>query len=460
MSHADQEPPREPTVSGTARARPRASAPALGAAGAQNRARVDFGALKQWAGTGKVKRRPTASHHRRYRLGQWQSQSASSWNPPNTPHSSSPGASGGNRSLASVDISHKPSESRRSSIISLQSAGAGGGYASENEGDSEDECKGPLAQMLLKENDEIWNNSAFRFTFYSPVTGTVRSTDVQTLRTDHADGLDALIRLATGDYSADNSSSGGGGGSSSGGDAASSRGSDSAVPAVPTIAQPPQLSVTSADSVPDVAKADATAGSPDNEYLHPNYARRQPPRTSKGHNTKHRSSAAPSATSPDNARHAVPADDTDGQAKSQQPQMFWLDIMNPTDSEIMALSRIFDLHPLTTEELLLMRDEGLSQDSYKSFRHYDVICYRTSAASTPATIAATATEAATAGGNNAGVSSVTKRRSLVRDIAKRVHSSWGADEDPDRGNNDDLFVNSPRSMSDKPQLGERFRQPI
>ncbi|KAJ2644744.1 CorA metal ion transporter [Coemansia sp. RSA 1694] len=206
MSHADQEPPREPTVSGTARARPRASAPALGAAGAQNRARVDFGALKQWAGTGKVKRRPTASHHRRYRLGQWQSQSASSWNPPNTPHSSSPGASGGNRSLASVDISHKPSESRRSSIISLQSAGAGSGYASENEGDSEDECKGPLAQMLLKENDEIWNNSAFRFTFYSPVTGTVRSTDVQTLRTDHADGLDALIRLATGDHSADNSS--------------------------------------------------------------------------------------------------------------------------------------------------------------------------------------------------------------------------------------------------------------
>ncbi|KAJ2438142.1 hypothetical protein GGF42_008394, partial [Coemansia sp. RSA 2424] len=139
MSHADQAPPREPTVSGTARARPRASAPALGAAGAQNRARVDFGALKQWAGTGKVKRRPAASHHRRYRLGQWQSQSASSWNPPNTPRSSSPGASGGNRSLASVDISHKPSESRRSSIISLQSAGAGGGYASENEGDSEDE---------------------------------------------------------------------------------------------------------------------------------------------------------------------------------------------------------------------------------------------------------------------------------------------------------------------------------
>ncbi|KAJ2439285.1 CorA metal ion transporter, partial [Coemansia sp. RSA 2424] len=315
-----------------------------------------------------------------------------------------------------------------------------------------DECKGPLAQMLLKENDEIWNNSAFRFTFYSPVTGTVRSTDVQNLRTDHADGLDALIRLATGDHSANNNSSGG--------DAASSRGSDSAVPALPTIAQPPQLSVTSADSVPNVAKADATAGSPDNEYLHPNYARRQPPRASKGHNTKHRSSAAPSATSPGNARHAVPADDTDGQANSQQPQMFWLDIMNPTDSEIMALSRIFDLHPLSTEELLLMRDEGLSQDSYKTFRHYDVICYRTSAASTPATIAAIATEAAMAGGNNAGVSSVTKRRSLVRDIAKRVHSSWGADEDPDRGNNDDLFANSPRSMSDKPQFGERFRQPI
>ncbi|KAJ2862743.1 CorA metal ion transporter [Coemansia aciculifera] len=457
-TEASRESTREPAVPSTARARPRASAPALGAGGSQNKARVDFGALKQWAGTGKVKRRPTANHHRRYRLGQWQSRSTCSWNPPNTPHNArgtSLGASNGHRSLVSVDISHKPSESRRSSIISLQSGG--GGNASENESDSDDEGKGPLTQMLLKENDEIWNNSAFRFTFYSPVTGTVRSTDVQTLRTDHADGLDALIRLATEDFSTDNSSS-------SDNSSSDNTNGASGGPAVPVIAQPPQLSVTSADSVPDIVVAEASAAStPDNEYLHPNYVRRQQPRAGKGQAAKHRSSAAAPGTSSAGAEA--------GKADSQQSQIFWLDIMDPTDSEILALSRVFDLHPLTTEELMLMRDEGLLQDTYKSFRHYDVICYRTSAVSATTTqttqpttaggagAAATTTEAATtaADDNNVSGSTMTKRRSFVRDIVHRVHSPWGADEGPDH-DHDDLFASDQLSISEKSQLGERRGQ--
>ncbi|ORX73296.1 hypothetical protein DL89DRAFT_220630 [Linderina pennispora] len=60
--------------------------------------------------------------------------------------------------------------------------------------------------------------------------------------------------------------------------------------------------------------------------------------------------------------------------------LFWLDIVDPVDSEIIAVSRIFDLHPLTTEELLLMKDDALVQDSFKSFKHYDIICYHTSIA--------------------------------------------------------------------------------
>ncbi|KAJ2017632.1 CorA metal ion transporter [Coemansia sp. S680] len=448
---ASRESTREPIGPSTARARPRASAPVPG--GSQNKARVDFGALKQWAGTGKVKRRPTANHHRRYRLGQWQSRSTCSWNPPNTPHNTrgtSLGASNGLRSLVSVDISHKPSESRRSSIISLQS-----GNVSENESDSDGEGKGPLTQMLLKENDEIWNNSDFRFTFYSPVTGTVRSTDVQTLRTDHADGLDALIRLATEDCSTDNSSS-----DNSSSDNANSV---SGGPAGPVIAQPPQLSVTSADSVPDIVVAEATSAStPDNEYLHPNYVRRQQPRASKGQAAKHRSSTAAPGTGTAGADA--------GKSDSHQSQIFWLDIMDPTDSEILALSRVFDLHPLTTEELMLMRDEGLLQDTYKSFRHYDVICYRTSAVSAasaqttqPSTAGAVTTTVAattTAGDNNASDSTMTKRRSFVRDIVHRVHSPWGADEGQDH-DNDDLFASNQHSISEKSrQHGERRSQPL
>ncbi|KAJ2823035.1 CorA metal ion transporter, partial [Coemansia furcata] len=431
-------------------AAPSPCAPGHSANGAQNKARVDFSALKQWAGTGKVKRRPTGNHHRRYRLGQWQSRSTCSWNPPTTPHNSGSVSGAGSRSLMSVDISHKPSESRRSSIISIQS----GGNVSENESDSDDEGKGPLAQMLLKENDEIWNNSAFRFTFYSPRTGTVRSTDVQTLRTDHADGLDALIRLATGDRSTGNSDS-----SSNDNVSNDNVSSASGELAVPTIAQPPQLSVTSAESVPDIVLAEATSAStPDNEYLHPNYVRRQP-QANKGLAARHQASAATSAGA---------ADAEADKANAEQSQIFWLDIMDPTDIDIMALTSIFDLHPLTTEELLLMRDEGLLQDTYKSFRHYDVLCYRTSAvtATSPRTTPPTAaggvgvatgtTEVATAGDNNDSGSTVTKRRSFVHEIAHRVQTPWGDDETPDNGN-DDLFASNKSSVAEKSRLGERAR---
>ncbi|KAJ2009773.1 CorA metal ion transporter [Coemansia thaxteri] len=367
------------------------------------KARVDFEALKQWAGTGKVKRRATTSPHRRYRLGRWQTKSTSSWNPPSgQPAAGSRLQVGGGemgRSAVSVDISHKPSESPRSSVIGL-AAGSG----CESEGESGDERNGPLAQMLLRENDEIWNNPAFRFTFYSPATGTVRSTDVQTLRTDEAEGLDALIRQAMGSAPEHDSSS------------SSSSNSTSSGQRVPVAVQAPQLSVTSADSVPDIV---AAARAPDNEFLHPNYARGQTTRGGSRGKAERRRAA-----------------DSGGQGlDTQQARLFWLDITDPTDSEVMALSRIFDLHSLTTEELLLMRDEGLSQDTYKSFRHYDVICYRTSAAPV---VGAT----------------VAKRRSSVRDIAPRAHTPWGAAEETpaDAG---DLTPASLAGTSEKAQWNSR-----
>ncbi|KAJ2158202.1 CorA metal ion transporter [Coemansia sp. RSA 552] len=331
-------------------------------------AKIDYSALRQWSATGVVKRtRPATRKHRRYRLGRWHSRSASSWNPPNDAVPAEElGVHTGNqsrRSLVSIDICRKPSESQRSSIGSIHSPPVTGNSASfisdddfENDYGFADAEGGPLAQMLLRENDEIWNHSAYRFTFYSPVTGTVRSNDVRTLTTDSADGLDALMRQAL------HSDRGGRGKASAERTGGRRAGEAPAVGAA--VGQPPQLSVTSVDSLPRVS--DHRAGgslAPDQGLLHPNYAR--------GEGRKSSPRSPPTSPPPEAQRTDLPGDD-------DRPKLFWLDVMNPTEDEITALAQVFDLHPLTAEELLLAKDQGLTQDSFKSFRHYDVICYRTS----------------------------------------------------------------------------------
>ncbi|KAJ1664322.1 CorA metal ion transporter [Coemansia sp. RSA 1813] len=480
-------------------------------AGSLPRTGVDLDALKQWSGTGKLKRSHTPSHHRKYRLGRWQSRSASSWNPPgSTPISPLEGsgsareASRSRRSLVSIDISHKPSESRRTSIASIHrpSRSRRTSIASihstpplhlhdiddlfdyEEDSDSDGDLNGPLAQLLLKENDEIWNNQAFRFTFYSPRTGTVRATDVQTLRTDEASGLDALIRQAlddaddskrssshadndaeeapglaarvVGDGMSDRSSDMGGLG------AASSR-SGGHVP-VP-YAIPPQLSITSADSITEATSPGdqvAPSRAPGNDFLHPNYTRTQfGHRKGRADTSSSQHSLDDDAGGPSSPFPKLPdlSDENDSSTSSRSPgagggpescpKVFWLDIMNPADGEITALSRIFNFHPLTTEELLLMRENGLSQDNYKSFRHYDVICYRTSmgtqqpperpAGASTANVAMDTDPVSRDSGeimydqgdaygshvrNRHAQKGPAKRKSFVRDIAHRVQPSW------------------------------------
>ncbi|KAJ1933693.1 CorA metal ion transporter, partial [Linderina macrospora] len=183
--------------------------------------------------------------------------------------------------------------------------------SSEDSGDESDDDHGPLAQVLLRENDEIWNNRDYRFTFYSPRTGTVRAADVQSLQTDNENGLDDLIQRATGQV----------------------RRRDEKT-AMPTV---------------------TVSG---NGLLHPNDA------LGRGRSP---SAGSYEASVGEGAEDDVCAD------------LFWLDIVDPVDSEIMAVSRIFDLHPLTAEELLLMKEDTPVQDSFKSFKHYDIICYHTSA---------------------------------------------------------------------------------
>ncbi|KAJ2799367.1 hypothetical protein H4R21_003571, partial [Coemansia helicoidea] len=246
----------------------------MGPGAAPSKASIDFRALAQWTETGTVcpRARPGAAQRRRYRLGRWQSRSTSSWNPP---VSSTPATEGladiGSQSLVSIDISRKPSESRRSSVsnphlspppppsLLLPQTASPRSIVSDYEADHED---GPLAQMLLQENDEIWNNPDYRFTFYSPATGTVRANDVHTLCTDRADGLDALMRqaLGTGAHArtaakevppiiVSNDDDDG-----------------SQPPTTGTRGTMPQLSVTSADSVLEL-DADAAAQPPDNVFL-------------------------------------------------------------------------------------------------------------------------------------------------------------------------------------------------
>ncbi|KAJ2633820.1 CorA metal ion transporter [Coemansia sp. RSA 1290] len=344
---------------------------------AKRGARIDMGALRQWAGTGEVKTvNGGGQRRRRYRLGRWHTRSMSSWNPPNTSLGASVSqmASQSRRSLVSIDICHKPSESRRASMSSAQGGSpVNQSFVSDDDMGLDQEA-GPLAQLLLRENDEIWNNPNYRFTFYSPATGTVRATSVSTLSTDSADGLDGLLMQAL-----DN---------------------DSESDHMENIqVQAPQLSVTSVDPVP----ADQHEEMPalmDSEFLHPHYAR------GKGMRLQ--------------GEQSEPSRDLVSHATSADARLFWLDVEDPTNDEIQALAQVFDLHPLTVEDLMVMREQA--QDGFKSFRHYDTICYRTSVETTENGDAA---EAAVDTGSERSIAADTnidEKGGFVRDIAKRVRT--------------------------------------
>lgn len=49
----------------------------------------------------------------------------------------------------------------------------------------------------------------------------------------------------------------------------------------------------------------------------------------------------------------------------------WLDINNPTESTLEILSHVFDIHPLTIKDALIMRDG--SHQKHEIFEHYHAI---------------------------------------------------------------------------------------
>jgi len=59
-------------------------------------------------------------------------------------------------------------------------------------------------------------------------------------------------------------------------------------------------------------------------------------------------------------------------ASMMQKGQYWIDILNPTDLEMKALSKIFHIHPLTTEDITMEE----SREKCEVFKNYIFICFR------------------------------------------------------------------------------------
>ncbi|KAJ0423401.1 stretch-activated Ca2+-permeable channel component-domain-containing protein [Aspergillus carlsbadensis] len=53
--------------------------------------------------------------------------------------------------------------------------------------------------------------------------------------------------------------------------------------------------------------------------------------------------------------------------------VWWLDVLNPNEAEVSALSRAFSIHPLTTEDILTQE----SREKVELFKQYYFVCFRT-----------------------------------------------------------------------------------
>lgn len=53
--------------------------------------------------------------------------------------------------------------------------------------------------------------------------------------------------------------------------------------------------------------------------------------------------------------------------------VWWLDVLNPTEAEVSALSRAFSIHPLTTEDILTQE----AREKVELFKQYYFVCFRT-----------------------------------------------------------------------------------
>lgn len=53
--------------------------------------------------------------------------------------------------------------------------------------------------------------------------------------------------------------------------------------------------------------------------------------------------------------------------------VWWLDVVNPTEAEVGALSKAFSIHPLTTEDIMMQE----AREKVELFKQYYFVCFRT-----------------------------------------------------------------------------------
>ncbi|KAF9236220.1 hypothetical protein BU15DRAFT_77194 [Melanogaster broomeanus] len=61
-----------------------------------------------------------------------------------------------------------------------------------------------------------------------------------------------------------------------------------------------------------------------------------------------------------------------GAGDSSEPNTWWLDVLSPTDEEMKVLSKVFSIHPLTTEDIQMEE----TREKIELFRHYYFVCFR------------------------------------------------------------------------------------
>ncbi|KAF8914269.1 hypothetical protein CPB84DRAFT_76115 [Gymnopilus junonius] len=59
-------------------------------------------------------------------------------------------------------------------------------------------------------------------------------------------------------------------------------------------------------------------------------------------------------------------------APNEDANTWWLDVLNPTDEEMKMLSKVFNIHPLTTEDILMEE----TREKIELFRNYYLVCFR------------------------------------------------------------------------------------
>ncbi|ORX38390.1 hypothetical protein BD324DRAFT_577597 [Kockovaella imperatae] len=62
----------------------------------------------------------------------------------------------------------------------------------------------------------------------------------------------------------------------------------------------------------------------------------------------------------------------DGSEDDPEAATWWLDVLSPTDDEMRMLSKVFGIHPLTTEDILLEE----TREKIELFRNYYLVCFR------------------------------------------------------------------------------------